>query len=405
MRHEESYQPPDDSSLLIHKNHWDRWGGAEETRAEMIRSYGFSNIFLLSSDVPAARRVSEEAYTWLPLEMSKILGREVLSPQRVAAINKELLAANPSVLVFDQPTSIIDLLLLSRLDPTLKQKAVIFWGNDVLEIGKDRPYLFRSAKNRAIARVANGFALNLGESDQVLNSLEKIGVNSESLRKILVPIIKPEANVRMSERVEYLDANQIGVLFASRLAFEKNLQILPQFLESLQKRLEQLDRKKLESFTRVGVTLVGPEQDPEILQMVEDCAARFMRKLRGKVTFTYHGMKNPETMHMVYAHHSFVVMPARTEGFGRVTIEAMNYGAIPIINRECGASVEVAGKVGLPASDSNFAEEAALYVIGAMMQTKGVQQTSQAAIKRAELFTVEHAKNRFIRVLQEAGLL
>lgn len=394
------------SQIVLHKPGWEVWGGGEETRKEMILNYGFEGITLLGISRPDENQIPQTAYDWLPINPTKLLGRNFLSMKEMNRINKELLNLNPQVTIFDQPTSITDLIFLSRLSSEIKRKSVIFWGNDILSLGLNRPYIFRAAKNRSIAKIANSVALNLGESDQVLKSLETVGVQKNTLKKILVPIVPNSVETEiLLDRNEFLDEDQLGVIFVSRLAKEKNLMILPKLLEELQNRMQHITLPKNSLYKRIGVNLIGPEQDQEIIEMIQVIQEQFQRKNKGMVSFTYHGRKTPHALQGIYPHHSFVVMPATTEGFGRVTVEAMRYGLTPIVNAQCGASVEVAGGAGKLSQDENFATETADYIVQGLLHPELLKENEDAAKRRSQDFTIAAAKDTFLKVLRENGLL
>jgi glycosyltransferase involved in cell wall biosynthesis len=265
-----------------------------------------------------------------------IFGRSLVLSATMRRIERDLREKGINIFVLDQPSGLADLVKIAHMTPEMLAQSLIYWGNDVREIGKDRPPWFQAFKRAVTAEVANKVKGHLGETNGVLESLRTIGVEEGKLHKIKPPMGFPDGELTYEVRRRFLQDNEGGVLFPIRLAKEKNVGVLPQYLESLSNALSA--QVSDTNPKRVCVTIVGPEQDREILALVQGLEKQYDGK--GNVRFQYKGTLPPNEMWQAYRTHAVTIMPAKSEGFGRGTIEALYYGSVPIVNKECPASCE-----------------------------------------------------------------
>jgi len=110
-----------------------------------------------------------------------------------------------------------------------------------------------------------------------------------------------------------------------------------------------------------------------------------------------------ESLPIIYNQATMLVLPSFYEGFGFPALEAMACGTVPIVSNRSSLP-EVVGNVGLQINPDN-PDEIANAMEKALTDTKWREQTKQAGLERAAIFTWEQTASTALSVYHAIGHL
>ena len=396
--------------FLITEKNLGNIGGSEISTRNMLRFGGGHWRVLSPMALP-----SDLHYLQTPLSTTRIPFANLTqlpSFGDIAKINAQYGSEQPRCVIFDSP-ALYGATIFAGLSAEAKRNSVAIWR---VEIGPKESLIgIKGIKRKILTHIrrlmANNVRINLAVSAAVADSLMAIGVDPGKIQ-VIPEQVGGEFTPR--ERILYdgnwkcqlLDHDELGVLVVSRVSPEKGLMWLPKIYEALRRERKNLNPDALYRKVKIGLVgnqnLVFPNHLGQILDGVKLATANTSEELWSEsVKFEYMGPKTPGELQNIYNAFDILVNPSPREGFGRVTVEAMNGGMTVIGRAECKATKSTITKapysIGLLAGDE---QEVASQIIDFMQNPPFLQYLSANALQwSAGHFSLAEAERQFLAAI------
>jgi len=340
-------------------------------------------------------------------------------PADLIQVIDEIKQHSPDFLLFDQPGP-YELTFFLALPPNLRLRSVAFWRSHV-NIAHERP-LNQPVKNflrdhrlwpnwEPIYRYfGNHVKLNLVESISVEKSLRQIGVRNPiaTVPAAIGREFSPELRFKSEPpiREKYLDQDEIGVLVVGRVSPEKGLDWVLDMYKDLRLRKELPAVDSL--YKRINITIVGGANSvyERYRQNLQDQSYIITRDtnhetLVDRVRLIWAGEKSWKELQEYYAAFDIFCMFPPKEGFGRVTIEAMQSGLTVIGRAKSQTTRELLSKRDYPVGILvNSPQQAANEIISLMHDVDRLDRLQANAVVYALTeYTMEKAEASFWNAL------
>lgn len=275
--------------------------------------------------------------------------------KELADLRQRFKDLDPKHILFDDPTTYDTLIMLFSVPHQMRDRTSVLWRSILKPQAtaiEGNTLLAKAARSswklwgKTREMIANRAGMNLCVAPHIAESLIKGGINPKRVKVVGEQVggeFTPELRKTKTEslRDEYLESDELGVLVASRVSREKGLDWLPKIYETLRSERRFLNPDA--AFKKVKITLVGEvmdERGTEYLEELKEKMADESSKTEAfhaseSVRFEYKGPQDKDELNSFYNAYDILLMPSPQEGFGRVTVEAMNAGMTVIGNANC----------------------------------------------------------------------
>lgn len=211
-------------------------------------------------------------------------------------------------------------------------------------------------------------------------------VNGKKSFVFIAPNLPPRVTFKTVLRAPLKQKGAAKIIFLSRIARKKGLDLALQCLESIPGRVE--------------FDIYGPKEDPSYWQ---ECQA-MISQLPENIQVRYRGEITPDQVVEVFSQYHLFLFPTRGENFGHVVLEALCAGCLVLISDRTPWRNLTTEKVGWDVSLSNLEDFGAALRELISMSELVFQERSQLAQEYGKRFTenpalVEANRELFLKAL------
>ena len=391
--------------VIVSNSNLNRTGGSEESMKNIL-NYDRNN----SSITYVSPHKLPDTYS---------VNKEYVTLTGVHKVAREIAQDKPDVIILNNPEILCASFLLS-LPQELRDKTCAIW-RIVSTSWKTIPvrssdnkfinYINRTLIEKSQGFLANRVGQNLAVSSAVKESLQNSGTPENKIQVINEQVggeFNPSLrlNNHDNNRQRFLQPDEFGVLFVGRLSPEKGLDLLVKTYHQLRQEIPHFSSDK---FSKIKISIIGP---------VDSSYAQFIKRQFNLATFQTRktpksdrvqiellGQQSHTQLQPLYNAYDLLFMPSPSEGFGRVTVEALSAG-LPVIGRDgCKATEEILSRplysIGTTISGSTEAVREIFYL---MNQTETLSKLKQQSSQWASNFyTQKNSESSFWQAVDQVS--
>lgn len=344
-----------------------------------------------------------------------IVDKEFVAPfGQIKNTIKKIGKENPDILILNNPNH-WSLAFFLSLPKELQDKTCALWrgtAQSSLFIPTDSKIVNKfstSVVEKLQSYIGKRVKLNLVVSSAVGQSLGKVGVPTKKIINIGEQVggdYNPQIRLNEKEncRLKYLKPDEFGLLFVGRVAPEKGIDWLVKLYENLRNEIKFLDS---DIFKRIKINIAGPTDlgyANSIKKQIDKITIKTNNTTKSNnVQIEFLGEKTKDELQELYNTHDLLFMPSPSEGFGRVTAEALSVG-LPVIGRTgCIATEEILSNppysVGTTVNNVDGAVKEIFFL--ANNPNTLDQLKSNAFHWGCNFYTQENSKNKFLQAIDQ----